>query len=265
MKTVAIGGLGAIGLPVARAIDNGFHGLSLIAVSVRDEKKAKEKLRDFNHPPRLVDASGLAEADIVVEAAPAHAFKDIVIPAIRAGKTIVIASVGAVLGRPELVTMAKTCGATLIVPSGSIAGLDGVRAASIGGISAATIISTKSPASLADAPFMTSNGIDPFQFTELTRVFSGTAGAAALAFPANANVCAALALAGIGADRTEVEIWVDPAQKKNIHTIHVDSDFARLTLRVETETTLENPRTGRLASLSILSCLRSLSSPLRHG
>ena len=51
-QTVAIGGLGAIGLKLARALDAGVDGLQLIAVSARDLVKAEANLRDFRHPPR---------------------------------------------------------------------------------------------------------------------------------------------------------------------------------------------------------------------
>ena len=59
-------------------------------------------------------------------------------------------------------------------------------------------------------------------------MFAGTAREAAKGFPANVNVVAALALAGIGPDRTEIEIWADPAITRNCHTIEVESDSARL-------------------------------------
>src|SRR5580704_1161469 len=67
-KTVALAGLGAIGLPLARALDRGMEGLKLIAVSARDLVKARARLAGFNEPPQLVDFDDLARADIVVEA-----------------------------------------------------------------------------------------------------------------------------------------------------------------------------------------------------
>ena len=70
-RTVAIAGLGAIGLPVARALDEGLPGLRLIGVASRDPVKARAKLADFQSEPPLLDLDELAEADIVVEAAPA--------------------------------------------------------------------------------------------------------------------------------------------------------------------------------------------------
>ena len=73
-KTVAIAGLGAIGLPLARALDAGVDGLRLIAVAVRDPIKARANLAGFQAMPRIVEIPELSEADIVVEAAPAAIF-----------------------------------------------------------------------------------------------------------------------------------------------------------------------------------------------
>ena len=73
---VAIAGLGAIGLEVAQRVDQGaIAGVELVAVSARDDDKARRKLVGFRTPPRLVPLAELAlEADIVVECVPAEFF-----------------------------------------------------------------------------------------------------------------------------------------------------------------------------------------------
>src|SRR5436309_2179437 len=98
---------------------------------------------------------------------------------------------------------------------------------------------------LAGAPYLEANGISVEGLREAKRVFSGTARAAAAGFPANVNVAAALSLAGIGPDRTMIDIWADPAVERNCHTIEVDADSARFTLTIENIPS-ENPRTGRI-------------------
>jgi aspartate dehydrogenase len=100
---------------------------------------------------------------------------------------------------------------------------------------------------------------------EATMVFKGNAFDAAQGFPANVNVAAALALAGIGPERTMVEIWADPAVTRNTHTIRVEADEVRLTMTIENVPSLENPRTGKITPLSILACLRGLTSTLKVG
>jgi aspartate dehydrogenase len=263
--TVAIGGLGAIGLVVAEALDRDPGGARLVAVCAADRERARSKISAFQTQPAVVEAGELAQADIVVEAAPAAAFDEIVVPAIEKGRTIVIVSVAALLPRMHLVDQARRTGARLVVASGALAGLDAIRAAAEGAIENASLETRKSPASLAGAPFLQRQGIDVHALTVATCVFKGNALEAAAGFPANANVAAALALAGIGPERTRVEIWADPLVERNTHTVRIDADCARLTLCVESVPSRANPRTSRLAALSVLACIRGMTSSLKIG
>ena len=263
--TVAIGGLGAIGLALARALDRGVAGLRLIAVSARDQGKARGNLADFANQPALVDLAGLAAADVVVEAAPAAVFEQIAIPAIDAGRIFVPSSVGALLPRMHLIERARAAGARIIVPTGALLGLDAVRAAAEGEVASVTIESRKHPRGWAGAPYLVQNNIDVSGYTTPTLIFEGNAFDAAAGFPANVNVAAALALAGIGPERTTVRLWADPGVDRNIHTIKVEAAAARLTMTVENVPSEGNPRTGKLTPLSVLACLRGLTSTLKVG
>ena len=262
VKTVAIGGLGAIGLKLARALDAGVDGLQLIAVAARDQAKAQANVEGFRSPPRIV---ALAEADIVVESAPAAVFEKIAGPAIEAGRIFVPASVGALLPRMHLARRAQETGARIVVPTGALLGLDAVRAAAEGPVESVTIESRKPPRGLAGAPYLVQHGIDVSGVTAPRRVFEGNAFDAAAGFPANVNVAAALALAGIGPVRTRVEIWGDPTITRNIHTIRVEAAAARFTMTIENVPSVENPRTGQITALSMLACLRGLVSTLKVG
>ena len=95
-------------------------------------------------------------------------------------------------------------------------------------------------------------------------MFTGTAREAAKGFPANLNVAVALSLAGIGPDLTMLEIWADPTITRNTHRIVVDSDAARLDMTIENIPS-ENPRTGRITALSVISLLRKQNATLRVG
>src|SRR3954447_3729211 len=265
MQTVAIGGLGAIGLKLARALDRGVDGLRLVAVSARDQAKAEANLRGFRAPPRIVTLDRLAEADIVVEAAPAAVFEQIGRAAIEAGRIFVPASVGALLPRMRLVEYARQTGARIVVPTGALLGLDAVRAAAEGKVDSVTIETRKPPRGLEGAPYLVENKIDVFAIATPTIVFKGNAFDAAKGFPANVNVAAALALAGIGPERTMVEIWGDPTVTRNTHTIRVEAETVRLTMTIENVPSEENPRTGKITPLSILACLRGLTSTLKVG
>ncbi len=264
--TVAIGGLGAIGAHLARALDAGVDGLRLVAVSARDQEKAKRTIAGFRDVPKLVGLAELAElADVVVEAAPAAVFEQIAEAAIGRGRIFVPSSVGALLPRMHLVERARETGARIVVPTGALLGLDAVRAAAEGNVSSVTIETRKPPRGLEGAPYLVENKIDVFAITTPTIVFKGNAFDAAKGFPANVNVAAALALAGIGPERTMVEIWGDPTVTRNTHTIRVEAETVRLTMTIENVPSEENPRTGKITPLSILACLRGLTSTLKVG
>jgi aspartate dehydrogenase len=253
--TVAIAGLGAIGLEVARALDHGIPGLRLVSVAARDADMARLSLATFDAPPAIVDFAGLADADLVVEAAPAALFERIAEPAIERGRIFVPASVGALLTHIGLAERARQTGARIIVPTGALLGLDAVRAAAEGPVDSITLVTRKPPAGLVGA----------LGITEPTRIFSGNALDAAAGFPANVNVAAALALAGIGPLRTQVEIWADPTIDRNVHTVRIEAAAARCTMTVEGVPSPTNPRTGRLAPLSVIACLRGLTATVKVG
>ncbi len=263
--TVAIAGLGAIGLHLARALDAGVEGLRLVAVAARDQDKARANLAGFRTTPALVGLAELAQADVVVEAAPAAIFEQVAIAAIEAGRVFVPSSCGALLPRMHLVARARETGARIIVPTGALLGLDAVRAAAEGEVASVTIETRKPPRGLVGAPYLDQHGIDVAAITTPTLIFKGNAFDAAQGFPANVNVAAALALAGIGPERTTVQIWADTTVTRNTHTIRVEAASARLTMTIENVPSEENPRTGKITPLSILACLRGLTSTLKVG
>lgn len=263
--TVGIAGLGAIGLPLARALDAGVDGLSLIAVSARDQTKALANLAGFRKAPRVVELAELAAADIVVECVPAAAFERVALPAIDAGRILVVLSAGALLPRMHLARRAVAAGGRIIVPTGALLGLDAVRAAAEGPVESVTIETRKPPRGLAGAPYLEKNAISVEGLTEPKLVFEGNALEAAAGFPANVNVAAALALAGIGPVRTRVKIWADPGVDRNMHTIAVEAVSARFRMTIENVPSEDNPKTGKLVAPSVLACLRGLVSPLKVG
>jgi aspartate dehydrogenase len=265
IRTVAVAGLGAIGLPLARALDNGVDGLRLVAVAARDRAKAQAALTAFRAPPHIVNLPDLAEADIVVEATPAAVFERVAMPAIEAGRIFVPSSAGALLPRMHLVRLARQTGARIIVPTGALLGLDAVRAAAEGPVESVGIETRKPPNGLAGAPYLEKHGIDVMGMVEPTLVFEGNAFDAAAGFPANVNVAAALALAGIGPARTRVAIWADPTLTRNVHTIRVEAAAARFSMTIENVPSEGNPKTGKLTPLSLLACLRGLVAPLKVG
>jgi aspartate dehydrogenase len=264
-RRIAIAGLGAIGRVLAAHLARGVSGLELACVAARDHAKARAWLERERIGCSLVALDAMPKhADLAVECAPASLIDDICRPMLAAGKTVMVLSCGALLARPDLIDLARSRGGQIIVPTGALLGLDAVAAAAEGTIHSVVMTTRKPPRSLKGAPYLEANGISVDDVAAPKRVFSGTAREAAAGFPANVNVAAALSLTGIGPDRTMIEIWADPNVERNCHTIEVDADSARFTLSIENIPS-ENPRTGKIAALSALACLRKLAAPLRVG
>ena len=264
---LGIAGLGAIGMAVARKIDGGaVPGIVLSAVAVRDRAKAAANLADVGSKPRLVSLPELAEhSDVVLECIPGAHFAEVARPAIERGRIFMPLSVGQLLEHMDLVDRAKATGARIIVPTGALAGLDAIRAIAEGGVESIRIRTRKPPKGLEGAPYLQSQGISLQGLKEPLRIFEGSAREAIRGFPANVNVAVALSLAGIGPDRTRIELWADPAVTRNTHTIEAVSDSSNLTVTIENIPSEENPATGKVTALSALAALRRLTAPLVVG
>ena len=263
---VAIGGLGTIGKAVATRLDAGIDGLSLTAVSAQNVERAEQYVRLFKNPAPVVRLTELADhADIVVECAPAAVFSEVAEAAIARGCIFIPSSIGALLDHWHLIAAASQSGARINAPTGALLGLDAVRAAAEGTIHRVSMITRKPPAGLAGSPHLQQNKISIEGLTEAVRVFKGSAQEGIKGFPANVNVAVALGLAGIGPERTELEIWADPGVVRNTHCIEVEADSARFELKIESIPSVENPRTGRIVALSVIATLRRLVQTFTVG
>ncbi len=253
-------------MPVARWLDAGVPGLSLVALSAADIDRAVAKVADFRTPPPVVTLGQLPDmADIVVECAPPELFAELGEATLRAGKIFMPLSVTSLLPRLDLVDLAKQFGTRIIVPSGAIVGLDAVRAASYGTIYSVVMKTRKPPKSLRDAKFVVEQGYDLDALTEPMMLYSGTVSEAAAMFPANVNIAVALAFAGIGPEKTLYEIWADPGVDRNSHTVAVDADSTRFEISVAGVPTKETPGTGKLTPLSVMATLEGLVTTFRVG
>jgi aspartate dehydrogenase len=262
---IGLAGLGAVGLGVARRLEAGIPGLVLAAVAVRDKDKARRNLPDAGERIPIVEAEELAKScDVVVEGLPPQLFRAVAVSVIDAGRIFMPLSVGQLLENWDLVERAKAKDARILVPTGALIGLDAVRAAAEGTINSVTMITRKPPNGLEGAPYLVERGISLKNLKSPQKIFDGTAREGARGFPANVNVAAALSLAGIGPDKTRLEIWADPALTRNTHRIEVDADVARFSMAIEGVPS-ENPRTGRIVPLSAIAALRGLVSELKVG
>jgi aspartate dehydrogenase len=262
---VALAGFGAIGGAIAARLDQGIQGLRLAAVSARDPDRARQRMGLARSVPVLPLAELCEHAEVVVECAPAAVFREVAAPTIEAGKIFMPASVGQLLEHDDLIALAERTGARILVPTGALLGLDAVRAAAEGTIHSVTMVTRKPPAGLAGAPHLEAHDIRLDGLSAPRKVFEGSAREGARGFPANVNVAAALSLAGIGPDRTRLEIWADPTVTRNTHQIVVEADSARFEMTIENVPSEDNPRTGRITALSMIAALRALCATLKVG
>ncbi|MEP1208802.1 MAG: aspartate dehydrogenase [Rhizobiaceae bacterium] len=264
---IAIAGLGAIGMSVARRIDGGeVDGVRLTAVSAANMERAQARVAGFESPPAVVALKDLpAQADIIVECAPSAEFSTLAEQVLSNGLCLMPLSVGALLERSDLIELAEATGGRIIVPTGALIGLDTVRAMAVGTIRSVTLETRKPPAGLAGAPHLLNNNIDVSNLAEPLCVLRGTAREAARGFPANVNVAAALALAGIGAEETKVEIWADPTIDRNMQSVRIESDSGEAVMTMKNIPSDENPRTGRIVANSVIATLQRLTATLTAG
>ena len=110
----------------------------------------------------------------------------------------------------------------MLLPAGAIGGIDAVATMRHGGLDAVRYRSAQMlPAAWRGSPAEKVTDLD--KLTGRTVQSVGTAGEAALLYPQNANVAAAaVALAGLGFRKTEVELVADPDAPGNVHEIEAE-------------------------------------------
>ena len=265
VKSIGIVGCGAIGKALVKAVEDGKLAVSVAGVTSRTEKSAREFLSMFKNPPPYRSLDELIRvSDLLVEAAGGDVVPELATKVFAAGKDLMVISVGALLDHPDIMAESRRTGCRLYVPSGAIAGLDGIKSACVGQITHVTHTTRKPPLGLEGAPYLLERGISLVGLQEEKEVFCGSAREACRGFPANVNVTAAVSLAGIGPDQTRVRILAVPDLPRNCHDIDVEGEFGRLHVHIENVPS-ENPKTGKLTALSIIRAVQDVVDPVRIG
>lgn len=258
-KRVGLIGYGAIGQTVTQSwLDAPIHGHVLASLLARSHQTGQARLRlgaDVLVTASADDflASGL---DVAVELAGHGAVTELGPRVLRAGIDLMILSVGSLANADvmaELRAAATQGGARLLVPVGAIAGLDGLLALRRAGLRRVVYTSTKPPASWKGTPAQAVVDLDALQAP--ATIFEGTAREAASKFPKNANLAAAVALAGLGFDETRVVLRADPGSEQNIGRIEAEGTDSTLTVTVAGRSEPSNPKSSRITGLSVLSAL----------
>jgi aspartate dehydrogenase len=181
---------------------------------------------------------------------------------LRRGTDLLVISIGA-LAEPKLLEALKTAargGGRLLLPAGAIGGIDAIAAMRLGGLNTVRYRSRKPPAAWRGSP--AEKVADLASLKSRTVLYRGTAGEAALLYPQNANVAAAVALAGLGFDATEVELVADPDAPGNVHEIEAEGAAGRFAIQLQGKPSRTNPKTSALAALSVARALLNLQASI---
>jgi aspartate dehydrogenase len=259
MTKVALIGFGAIGRTLAEALAK--HPDLVLAGTLEREGIAVEAPPGTRSVTRVADLLQLAP-DVVVECAGHQALREHGATVLNAGVDLVVASVGA-LADPALeaeLRVAATGKARVLIPAGAIGGLDVLGAAKHAGIDRVDYVGRKAPKAWRGTP--AERLVDLDRVAEAQVFFEGDARRAALEFPQNANVVAAVALAGLGFEKTRVRLMVDPGVSTNQHAVSAIGPFGEIQVQVTARTLTQNPKTSMLAPYSLVRTLRNLADAI---
>jgi aspartate dehydrogenase len=272
MIRVGVIGTGALGHAIASGLaSHSIPGAALAAIAGRPhsqhtlEALARSWACQATTEPLTLPAAGV---NLVVEAAGAEAAKEYAIPLLRAGCDVIIMSTGALADTDfvaELKQVAAAVSRRVHLPSGSIAGIDGILSSMESGDVEVRVTTRKRPDALAGAPHFNESAFDIMALDEEMVVFEGNAQEAVAGFPSNLNVALTLATAVGSFDRVKVRIVADPKAEFTTHQIEMAAKSGTMTVEMVNRRSATNPRSSWLAALSALATIRRLASPLRIG
>jgi aspartate dehydrogenase len=242
---IGIIGLGVIGGYLCRKIEE--EGQVEVAFLYDADPN---KTRGFACQRVLRSAEELAgyRADLVVEVAHPEAVRHLG-PAVLRSADLLPFSLTAFSDdafRKSMEELAHAMGHAIYIPHGAILGLDGI-ADGRSVLESVRITTVKHPKSL---------GVSPEGITIPTTLYDGPTRFACDRFPRNVNVHAAIALAGLGFDRTQSTIVADPGTSLMAHMIEVTGKGLRWDIKIESRSV--GAVTGAYTPESVLNTVKRL-------
>lgn len=269
MKILRVGivGLGAIGSRLVEVLTKDFRKKARVdfLCDLRIERIREMQGKWIPRAKPLSWKELVRRSDLIIEAASQEIALLIAKEALRKNKQVLILSVGGLIPWNGLSVLLEETKGKLWIPSGALAGVDGLLAASQGRIRRVTLTTKKPLAGLLGAPYFRRKKIQLSRIKRPTLIFEGSAREAIRAFPKNVNVAATLALAGVGPEKTKVRVFTSPTFHKNQHEVEIEGDFGCIRTQVENVPSRANPKTSELAVLSALATLRKIFSRLQIG
>lgn len=260
MVRVGLVGCGTIGSRLARVIERAYGKTARVtALHDVDRAQATTLQRSLRHHPPIVSLPELIRSsDVVLEAASASVAADVVAKSLRAHRDVLVMSTGGLLRGSAWQRLARRSRGRVYIPSGALAGIDGVRAMALGTITRVLLTTRKPPRALTGAPYVRRRRLNLSRLRRPTILFEGAPRDVVKAFPQNTNVAATLALAsGAPASRTRIRVVADPTIRVNIHEVEIVGDAGAVRCRVESRPST-NPKTSELAVRSAAATLQRL-------
>lgn len=251
MKKIAFIGYGAMAKIVHEYLPGNIQLAWVVATEQSREAIQKKLGATVQVVSRIQDLDG--KPDLIVEMAGQVGLKTHVFDVLRKRWNIAVISVGAFAERQFELKVRETAiqyASQIIILPGAIAGIDGIAAARTMGLNKVVYQGRKPPKSWKGS--YAEKLVDLDELSSANVFFSGTAREAACLFPANANVAATIALAGLGMDDTRVELIADPGINRNQHSIQVEGGFGELNVEILGIALKDNPKTSTLAALSVV-------------
>ncbi len=264
--TTAVGliGYGGIAQDVVAVLRETDTGVEITGALCRPGRSAKARSALAGiHIVESLDGLLTGDPVVVAEVAGQQAVADYGPEVLRRGFDLLVISIGALADRDlldRLKTAARDGNSRILLPAGAVGGLDAIAAMRVGGLHAVRYRSRKPPAAWRGSPAETVADLD--KLTGRTVLYRGSAGEAALLYPQNANVAAAVALAGLGFDATEVELVADPDAPGNVHEIEAEGVAGRFAIQLQGRPSRTNPKTSALAALSVARALINLKATI---
>ena len=276
MVRVGLVGCGTIGSQLARAIQRDYrHAARIIALNDCNPERAASLQRQLAGRPRICSLPVLIRhSDLVLEAASADVSADVVTRCLRVHRDVLVMSVGGLLGNRTWRRLTRRSRGRVYIPSGALAGIDGVKAMAVGTIRRISLTTRKPPRALSAAPYVQRRHLRLSRLRRRSVVFEGTPRDVVRAFPQNTNVAAALALAlrrgglgqasGAAASRARIRVVADPMIRSNVHELDAEGDCGRVHCRIQSRPSA-NPKTSEIAVRSAIATLQRIFDPVSIG
>lgn len=260
MKKLVIVGCGYLAEVVVNAVIFGLlPEYELVGVYSRTASKAARIVNKMKqHDKTCIACSGLDELlalkpDYLVETASPAGMKEISLPTLKNGTSIVTISIGAFADTAfyeEVKETGKKHGTRVYIASGATGGFDVLRTAALMGNAQARFFNEKSPLALRWSPVF-----DPSLLTEKRVVFAGNARQAINTFPTGLNVAVAASLASVGPEEMQVTMQSSPGFVGDTQRVEIKNDQVHAVVDVYSAT-------SEIAGWSIVSTLQNIVSPI---